>query len=233
MVDRAVFGDEYPEGLDTHSYVTRSELRRFAHEVQVAPGDTLIDLACGRGGPGLFIAAETGAELIGVDISDSAVDAARARARAISLDQRAVFRVGTFEDTGLKTAAGDALMSVDSLLFTPDKRRAIAEMARVCRLGGRLVFTSWDYHTQPRGRPPQVDDHRPLLRDAGFEVLAYDETEGWRDVQQRHCDLMLEHVDALAAEDGSDPDELRAAFEEMEATWEAQLRRFFAVAVRR
>jgi SAM-dependent methyltransferase len=233
MIARAVLGDEYPEGLDTYSYVSRSELRRIAHEVRVGAGETLVDLACGRGGPGLLVAAQTGARLIGLDISDTAVEAARARARATSLDQQAEFGVGTFEDTGLHTAAADALMSIDSLLFSPDKRRAITEMARVCRPGGRLVFTSWDYHSQPRGRPPQVDDHRPLLRDAGFDVLAYDETEGWRERQRRDGELLLEHIEDLAAEDGADPDVVRAAILEMNATIETQTRRFLAVAVRR
>ena len=72
-------------------------------------------------------------------------------------------------------------MSVDALLFAPDKAAA-SQGARgeSSSTGSRLVFTSADYHRQPAGRPPQVDDHRPLLTAAGFDVLAYDETEDWR-----------------------------------------------------
>ena len=35
---RSVFGDEYPTGLDPYSFVTRSELARFARDLRVGPG---------------------------------------------------------------------------------------------------------------------------------------------------------------------------------------------------
>jgi hypothetical protein len=44
---REVFGDEYPEGVDPNSYVTVSELGRFAEELRVGEGDLLLDAACG------------------------------------------------------------------------------------------------------------------------------------------------------------------------------------------
>jgi ubiquinone/menaquinone biosynthesis C-methylase UbiE len=80
---RDVFGDEYPEGVDPYSFVTRTELGRFATELRVGPGDTLLDLGCGRGGAGLWVAPATGANLIGIDIAESALVAARARAVAM------------------------------------------------------------------------------------------------------------------------------------------------------
>jgi len=45
--------------------------------LRLSAGDTLVDLACGRGGYGLEIAARTGARLIGVDFSAEAVRQAR------------------------------------------------------------------------------------------------------------------------------------------------------------
>src|SRR5215475_10793712 len=53
---------------------------------------TLVDLACGRGGYGLEIAARTGAGLVGVDFSAEALRQARELAR--QLGQVADFRVG-------------------------------------------------------------------------------------------------------------------------------------------
>ena len=180
---RSVFGDEYPTGLDPYSFVTRSELARFARDLQIGPGSRLVDLGCGRGGAGLWVAAETGAHLIGIDIADAALAAARARATAMGMD--ADFQQATFEATGLPDGDADAVMSVDALLFTPDKAAALVELRRILRPGGRLVLTTWDYHTQPVGRPPQVPDHRPLLDRAGFRVLAYDDTPGWSETINR------------------------------------------------
>lgn len=225
---RQVFDDEYPEGLDPYSYVSVSELDRFVREVRLNNDEILVDAGCGRGGPGLFVAAATRAGLIGIDIAEAALAAARTRAQAMGI--QAHFVLGSFERTGLDDECADAVMSVDALLFTPDKAAALRELRRILRPGGRLVLTSWDYHRQPVGRPAQVDDHRPLLAAAGFETEAYDETEDWFERQQRTTELLLEACDELAAESGETEAETRAQLEETAATFPTISRRVFVVA---
>jgi 2-polyprenyl-3-methyl-5-hydroxy-6-metoxy-1,4-benzoquinol methylase len=86
-----VFGDEYPEGLGTHSFLSRTELVRFVKEVKIGPGDPLADVGCGRGGrggPGLWLIAQTGSQLVGVDISREALESASARAESLGLTHR-------------------------------------------------------------------------------------------------------------------------------------------------
>lgn len=229
---REAFGEEYPEGLDPHSYVSRSELVRFVDEIGLGDREHLVDVGCGRGGAGLWVAAQTGATLTGVDIADAALAAARQRAAALGLSDRSRYVLGSFEHLPLPSGAADGVMSVDALLFTPDKSLAAVELARVLRPGGRLVFTSWDYDRQPVGRPPQVRDHRPLLEAAGLTVLTYEETVDWRERQTRVHHLLLERVDELAAASAEDRDELRADLLEMHATQECMIRRVLAVAER-
>jgi ubiquinone/menaquinone biosynthesis C-methylase UbiE len=225
---RAALGEEYPEGVDPYSFVTRSELGQIAEEVRVGPGDTLLDIGCGRGGAGLWVAASTGADLVGIDIAEAALVDARRRAAAMAMP--ATFRRGEFEATGLDAAAVDAIMSVDALLFTPDKAAAFVELRRVLRTGGRLVLTSWDYHRQPAGRPPQVPDHRPLAATAGFEVLAYETADRWRERSDAIGQGLLDAVDELAAESGEDVAEVLESILEMNATTKAMIRRFLLVA---
>jgi ubiquinone/menaquinone biosynthesis C-methylase UbiE len=212
---RQAFGDEYPEGTDPYSYISVSELERFAEDLRVDEGQMLADLGCGRGGPGLWVAAATGANLVGVDISRNALEAARRRAEAMGLEGRTEFREGSFENTGLEAGNVDAVMSVDALLFAPDKAAAASELRRIVRPGGRVMFTSWDYHSQPVGRPPQVNDHRPLLSDSGFDVLAYDETDDWQRRLAETAAGLMENVEELAAESGVDVAGVRASIEEM------------------
>ena len=227
---RAAFGSEYPEGVEPFSYVSRTELARFSAEVMVEGTGHLVDVGCGRGGPGLWVAAQTGARLTGVDIAASALAAAKQRARSLGLAARAEFVRGTFESMPLDGGSVDAVMSVDALLFAPDKQAALAELGRVLRHGGRLAFTSWDYKSEPAGRPPQVDDHRPLLVAAGFLVQAYDEAECWHERHARVDAGLLAAVEELAAESGEDVEAVRANIEEMHANLATMLRRVFVVA---
>jgi len=224
-----VLGDEYPAGMDPHSFTTVSELRRFADELHVEPGQVIADVGCGRGGPGLWVAGATGARLVGLDIAENALEAARARTAAMHVE--ADFRQGSFEATGLPDESVHAVMSIDALLFTPSKAAALVELRRILRPGGRLVFTSIDYERQPAGRPPQVGDHRPLIRVAGFDVRTYDETVDWRGRSERIYRALLDAVEALAAEAGEPVDDVRASLEEEAATVATMKRRVFAVAV--
>jgi SAM-dependent methyltransferase len=226
---RESMGEEYPEGVDPYSWVSRSELAAM-RDVVSATGPRLADVGCGRGGPGLWVAAATGASLTGVDIAQTGLDAATASAQALGLD--ASFLLGDFENLPLADDGVDVVMSVDAFLFAPDKRSGAAELARVIRPGGRLVMTSWDYHRQPAERPPQIDDHRPLLAAAGFEVERYDETDDWSARQRATVAGMLAHLDAIAEEDQEDPDELREGIEGMARTFDDVIRRFLVVARR-
>jgi SAM-dependent methyltransferase len=200
-----VYGPEYPSWADPFSYLSMTELRRFARELREGSGQTLVDAGCGRGGPGLWVAAVTGAQLTGIDVDTTALAAARHRAHQVGMAGRASFRQATFQDTGLPSCWAHAVMSVDALLFAPSKHAAAAEFARILVPGGRLVLTSWDYHTQPPGRPAQVTDHRPMLNEAGFDVISYEETHAWHDRQEQTGRALLAAAGELAAESGEHP----------------------------
>lgn len=227
-----VYGDEYPAELDTYSYVTRTDLHRIAVEARLAPGGRLADIGCGRGGPGLWVAARTYATLTGIDIAETALASARRRAEAMDVEATE-FRVGSFADTEQDDASFEAVMSIDALLFAPDKPRACAEFARILVPGGRLLVTTWDFGGQPPNRPPQVDDHRPLLEAAGFDVLSYEVTPDWRERQERTLELSLERAEDLAAESGDDVDRLRASLEQTLRNQELMTRRVLMIASRR
>ena len=228
-----VYGPEYPSWADPFSYVSVTELRRFARELHAAPGQCLVDAGCGRGGPGLWMAAVTGARLIGIDPDEAALAAARHRAAQAGMAGQASFRPGTISDTGLPGGSAQAVMSIDALLFAASKPAAAAELARILTPGGRLVLTSWDYHSQPAGRPAQVTDHRPLLDQAGFDVLSYQETHAWRDRQQRTGQALLAAAAELAAESGGPAARQRARITEMNANLATITRRVLVTAQRR
>jgi len=60
-------GGPFPAEFAHISFLTLDELQVMAQYLALREGSVLVDLACGAGGPGLWIAAHSGASVIGVD----------------------------------------------------------------------------------------------------------------------------------------------------------------------
>lgn len=230
-------GLDFPEQFGHISFVTVSQLRRMAAELRLNPGDTLVDLGCGRGGPALWMAREARVSLIGVDFSPVAVEHATTRAAELDLSGQSQFVVGSFADTGLEAGSADGAMSEDAIQYAPDKRAAIAEAARILHSGGRLVFTAFELEpSRVAGLPvfgvDPVDDYRPLLTEAGFSVEAYEEVPGWPEPMTTTYSALLGESAALVQEMGQVP--AQAFFTELSITLQQKpyRRRVLIVATR-
>jgi SAM-dependent methyltransferase len=101
-----------------------------------------LDIGCGTGALSAAILERCRPQsLIGIDPSDSFIDAARERLP----DPRARFLVGNAMATGLESASRDVVLSGLVLNFVADREVALAEMRRVARPGGRIGYYAWDY----------------------------------------------------------------------------------------
>lgn len=200
-------GLDFPEDFAHISFVTISQLSRMARELRLSPGETLVDLGCGMAGPSLWVARETGANLVGVDLSAVAVAEAGARAATLGLSNQARFVVGTFSATTLPCVSAEGIMSEDALQYAPDKTASFAEAARILRSGGRLVFTAFELEpSNVAGLPvigaDPIDDYRPQLEAAGFAVDTYEEVPGWPEPMTVAYTAVLAAKQTLAEEMG-------------------------------
>ncbi|HEY7603382.1 MAG TPA: methyltransferase domain-containing protein [Gaiellaceae bacterium] len=114
--------------------------RRIADALEPRPGEPFLDLACGTGGVAL-IAAGSGADVTGLDISADQVAKARAAAEEAGLSIR--FDEGDAQALPYPDAAFVAVASAFGVIFAPDHQRAADELTRVCRQGARVAITSW------------------------------------------------------------------------------------------
>jgi hypothetical protein len=64
---KALFGQGLPGEVEPFSFVPMEGLQLVASLLRLAAGQTLIDLGCGRGGPGMWLAQSSDAALISVD----------------------------------------------------------------------------------------------------------------------------------------------------------------------
>jgi len=138
QIRQEAFGDD----IGQNSWLTADEQDRFLPWLELSPGKTLLDVACGAGGPVLRIAGATGCSVAGIDVHEQAIKNARSLAGQRGLAERAEFRVADacgplpFSDASI-----DAITCIDAINHLPDRRRVIAEWARALKPGGKMLFT--------------------------------------------------------------------------------------------
>jgi ubiquinone/menaquinone biosynthesis C-methylase UbiE len=199
---REAYGDEYPEEAQPFGFITLSMLQRIAREARVETGQTLGDLACGSGGPGLWVARTTGARLVGMDYSSVAIQQARQRGAAFGLSDRADFLISEITAIPLPDASLDAAMSVDAFQFFPDQPAALREIARILRLGARLVLTTWDA-SHPRAQGTRhSSQYQTMLQETGFALESYEAIPDWEKSQGAVYAGILAEQESLTVELG-------------------------------
>lgn len=112
--------------------------RRYASALQAGPGAKVLELACGRGGFADFLAAETGAEVLGIDISRAQLRRARAHRRPnLRFLHHDIMRADLLGDDF------DAAVLMDADIYLPDKREAVMRIARTLKSGARFLLIAW------------------------------------------------------------------------------------------
>ncbi len=134
--------EAFGEDIGQNSWLTSGEQDRFLRWLDLSPGKTLLDVACGAGGPALRIAATTGCSVVGIDVHEQAVATASSLAAQRGLAERAEFRsTDANPPLPFSDASFDAITCIDAINHFSDRPRVIAEWARLLKLGGRLLFS--------------------------------------------------------------------------------------------
>ncbi len=126
-------GELHPGGADA--------TRRALKLIMLGRGDRLLDVASGDGQSAMLAAREFGASVTGVDYGEQAVLGAIESARSEGLELSIRFARGDAEDLALPDDSFDAALCECSICTFPDKERAVGEIARVLRPGGRVAIS--------------------------------------------------------------------------------------------
>ena len=109
-----------------------------------APGEKVLDVACGTGliAFGAAAAVSPGGHVVGVDLSERMVEAARLRAQERRVANARFLRMDA-EQLALADDSFDVVLCGLGLMYMPDPPQALREMTRVLRPGGRVGLAVW------------------------------------------------------------------------------------------
>lgn len=107
------------------------------------PGGRVLDVGCGIGAPAFYLARERGLVVEGVTISGRQVERASRAAVEAALADRVTFRLADVTELPQSDGAFDAVWSLESLHHVVDRSRALREIVRVLRPGGRVVIADF------------------------------------------------------------------------------------------
>jgi demethylmenaquinone methyltransferase / 2-methoxy-6-polyprenyl-1,4-benzoquinol methylase len=134
--------------------------RRTVDALELAPGQRVLDLATGTGDLAILIARRhRDATVVGVDPSAGMLAVAEHKVRAARLAGRIVLRAGDAQALDHPDASFDAACMAFGIRNVPDRPRALAELGRVVRPGGRIAILELG---EPRHRAVRFHVHRVI-----------------------------------------------------------------------
>jgi SAM-dependent methyltransferase len=194
---QAAFGaGEY---VEQESFVRASEIRQLAEQAAIGRDVSVLDLCCGLGGPGRFLARELGCHYLGVDANANAVAIARERARDLPC------RFEVAEIPPLPPGTFDVVLLLETMLAFRDKEALLQEVVRALPAGGRFAFTLEEgapLTESERARMPAsdtvwltpLDEMHSLLAQADLTVCREE------DLSESHREVAAALADAYAAD---------------------------------
>jgi ubiquinone/menaquinone biosynthesis C-methylase UbiE len=172
-----------PEDPDTST-------RLMAARAGIRPGQRVLDVGCGVGGPAIAMGSGfPGLTVFGVTLSGVQAAIGRDLISSAGLGSRVSILQGDYHSLPFVAQSFDAAVLFESIGYSPEPARLLAEVSRVLRPGGRVyikdVFAPSAPLTPAQDRDlrafdqlwhlaksPTISAVRGALSDAGYEIVA-------------------------------------------------------------
>ena len=185
---RAHFNQKAARWDETSSERDTAKLERMAKRLKIEPGSIVLDVGTGTGVfiPFLLREIGKGGRIIALDFAEKMLRRARAKGFNGNID----YLCADVTDIPLGNEIFDVIVCYSSFPHFPDKSRALAEMKRVIKRGGRLLIC----HTSSRASInethrqipavendiiPDEDEMQIILLRAGFIERKIDDSESY------------------------------------------------------
>ncbi|MFZ1812563.1 MAG: methyltransferase domain-containing protein [Candidatus Saccharimonadales bacterium] len=182
----------WDEGITRLRDALGRENEVLAAMAQVKSGTTVLDAGCGVGGSAIYLAAQHGAAVEGITLSQKQVDEAVLNARRCGVEKSTMFSRQDFTKTNFDSETFDVVWAIESVCHAENKADFIQEAFRVLKPSGRLIIA--DYFLTRDDRSPEEneilrrwvhgwkmnelvtrDAFRHYLHDQSFEDIIYED----------------------------------------------------------
>jgi SAM-dependent methyltransferase len=187
----APLGPDALDALDQFHSGGSAAVDRLVATLRPVPGDVVLDIGSGLGGPARQVAVATGCEVVGVDITAAYVEAAVALSARSGLSDRVRFVHADIEalDAG---APFDAGFTMHVQMNVADKAAWFGAIA--ARLAPGAPFAVWEVCRTGDGRPPwpmpwsmdgtdsflvTPDELRVSIERGGFDTVEWVDESDW------------------------------------------------------
>lgn len=154
--------------IETHQRYSQGDTERLLDDgvdaLAVTPGVRLLDVGCGAGGWHARLAG-AGANIVGMDLMPGML--LEARSSGSSLQPEPKFVLGDAQTLPFASASFDRILCSGVLYHVADCERALHELKRVLRPGGRAVISTNGAYAMRR----IYELHACAARELGYEPL--------------------------------------------------------------
>ena len=111
--------------------------------IRVRPAARVLDVGCGYGGTGIFLASELGCRVDGLSLSPKQLAVANKKAAAAKVRSKVRFRLQDAERFEYPCDHYDLVWTMESSEHFADKQRYFHQVNRTLRSDGRLLLAAW------------------------------------------------------------------------------------------
>jgi len=178
------FCDTYREitrktsGLDTFvfSMLTKTQMESMLKHLAIQPGEQVLDLGCSCGSLTQLIAKQSGAEVLGMDLSQACIKVAREQ-----FGNDATFTQRNFDEE-LPSGPFDVIYAIDTLYFSEDLKGLVKKLLGHLKPGGRLAIFWSQVGDPPLKEAPRDAHNTPVARklrdnDVSYQTIEFTEEE--------------------------------------------------------
>ncbi|MBA3712610.1 MAG: methyltransferase domain-containing protein [Pyrinomonadaceae bacterium] len=213
QVRRETFGED----IGQNSWLTADEYLRFFKWLELKSSSNVLEVACGSGGPALFMARTIGCHILGIDNNENGIATASKIAQEQGLDSQVRFQLAdASQPLPFEDELFDSIVCIDAINHFPNRSRVLAEWHRVLKPDGRILFTDPIVVTGLLSNEEiavrssigfflfaPVGADEKLLKEAGFELIrCEDVTENKVEVSRRWHDARAKWRDDLLKIEG-------------------------------